>query len=81
MLKLSGIKSNRKKETVNRDIRRGSEYASEIVKCKKQIKRAQNQMREEKQWITKIIDFEQVMKKTCMMSILKTKDYKTSKPK
>ena len=34
-----------------------------------------------KEETTKTIDFEQVMKKTCMKSILKTKDYKTSKPK
>ena len=38
-------------------------------------------MREEEQRVTKTIDFEQVMKKTCMKSIQKTKDYKTSKPK
>ena len=38
-------------------------------------------MHEEQQWVIKIIDFEQVMKKTSMKAILKTKDYKSSKPK
>ena len=38
-------------------------------------------MREEEQRVTKTIDFEQVMKKTCKKSILKTKDYKTNEPK